>query len=184
MFYTGESGVPFTWIYSGDINGDNSANNDPIYIPKDAHNASEIVFAQNGTLTPAAQADSMEAFINRYPCVAAQRGQIMARNSCRFPWTHYMDVAIRQPLPTLRGQHLIFELDAFNFLNLLNKNWGAYPSGSTNDPFILIRQSFTGGNDLTNGAQPTFRYSPNFNLTNTQNASSNYRLQAQLRYTF
>jgi len=47
-----------------------------------------------------------------------------------------------------------------------------------------VRQTFVGGNDLRNGAQAAFRYSTNFNLTTTRNASSNYRLQAQLKYTF
>jgi hypothetical protein len=108
----------------------------------------------------------------------------MARNSCRFPWTRFLDFSARQSLRTLRLQNVILQIDAFNVLNLINKNWGAYPSGSTNDPFILIRQTFVGGNDLRTGAQAAFRYSPNFNLTTTQNASSNYRLQAQLKYTF
>lgn len=180
-----ESGVPYTWVVSGDLNGDGSGNNDPMYIPTNSHDPGQITFVQNGNLTPAAQQDSMEAFINRNPCVAAQRGQIMARNSCRFPWTRFLDFSARQSLHTLGMQHVILQIDAFNVLNLINKNWGAYPSGaSTNDPFILIRQTFVGGNDLRTGAQAAFRYSPNFNLTTTQNASSNYRLQAQLKYTF
>lgn len=186
LIFDAESGVPYTWVVSGDLNGDNSGNNDPMYIPKDAHDAGQIVFVQNGTLTPAAQADSMEAFINRNPCVASQRGQIMARNSCRFPWTRFLDFSARQSLRSLHAQNVILQVDCFNVLNLINKNWGAYPvGGSTNDPFILIRQTFVGGNNLlTNTAQAAFRYSPNFNLTTTQNASSNYRLQAQLKYTF
>ena len=186
FIFTGESGVPYTWIYSGDINADGSGNNDPIYVPTNAHLASEITFQPNGNLSVAAQQDSLEAFINRNPCVASQRGQIMARNSCRFPWTKEVDLSVRQSLRSLHAQNVILELDAFNFLNLLNKNWGVQPGAgqSTNDPFILTRRSYTGGNDLTNGARPVFIYSPNFNVVTNQNVASNYRLQAQIKYTF
>lgn len=190
FIYTAESGAPYTWVYSGDVNGDGASSNDPIYVPKDAHNASEILFVQNGSLTPAAQADSMNAFIDRNSCLASQRGTIMSRDSCRFPWTQELDLSVRQSLKSLGSQNLILEVDAFNFLNLLNKNWGSQAFqgsgvfGSTNDPFILTRKSFTGGNDLTNGASPEFAFTPGFNLNTTQNVASNYRLQALLKYTF
>lgn len=188
FIYTGESGVPFTVVYSGDLNGDGSLNNDPIYVPKNARDPNEIQFSSTPSATVAQQQDAFEGFINSLSCFNSQRGQIMQRNSCRFPWTQEIDLSVRQSLPTLRGQNLILQIDVFNFANLLNKNWGAQNfAATTNDPQPLSRRSFTGGTTgkLANGtAQPVFNYTPGFNLWNTQNVSSNYRLQVQLKYTF
>lgn len=185
--FVGESGVPFEYVYNGDINGDGSTANDPVYVPTDAHVASEILFQRNGNLSPAMQADSLEAFISSHGCLNSQRGKIMTRNSCRTPWTKFMNVSVRQPLPTLRGQNLILQLDVFNFLNLLNKNWGAQDLGSSNSPSLLARRNTVAapGQPLkwASGAQSVFIFSP-FQQFNTRNAPSNYALQLQLKYAF
>jgi hypothetical protein len=182
-----ESGVPFEYVYNGDVNGDNGTANDLIYVPKDARDPNEILFSQNGNLTPANQADSLEAFISRNECLNSQRGHIMTRNSCRSPWTKVMNVSVRQSLPTLRGQNFMLQLDIFNFLNLLNRNWGAQDIGSTNSPTLLSRRSWVPATGqplkLANGAQGVFNFTP-FQQFNTRNASSNYALQLQLKYAF
>lgn len=185
--FIGESGVPFEYVYGSDINGDGSTANDLVYVPTDAHNPSEILFQQNGNLTPAMQADSLEAFINSHECLASQRGKIMTRNSCRTPWTKFMNVSARQSLPSLHGQNFILQLDIFNFLNLLNKNWGAQDLGSSNSPSLLSRRSAVAapGQPLkwANGAQSVFIFSP-FQQFTTKNPQSNYALQLQLKYAF
>ena len=135
--WIGESGVPFEYVYNGDLNGDNSTANDLMYVPKNAHDTLEVRFVANGTITPAAQQDSLENFINGHACLNSQRGTIMKRNSCRAPWDKVVNLSARQSLPTLRGQNFIVQLDIFNFLNLLNKDWGARDFGSTNSPQIL-----------------------------------------------
>jgi Carboxypeptidase regulatory-like domain len=187
MSFVGESGVPFEYVYGSDINGDGSAANDLVYVPTDAHLASEILFLQNGNLTPAMQADSLDAFISAHECLNSQRGKIMLRNSCRTPWTKFMNASVRQSLPTLRGHNFILQLDIFNFLNLLNKKWGAQDLGSSNSPSLVSRGSAVArpGGTLkwADGAQSVFRFSP-FQQFNTKNAPSNYALQMQLKYSF
>jgi hypothetical protein len=187
LTWIGESGVPFEYVYNGDMNGDNSTANDLIYVPKNAHDTTEIRFSQNGSLTPAQQADSLENFINGHDCLNSQRGTIMKRNSCRAPWDKVVNLSARQSLPTLHGQNFILQLDVFNFLNLLNKNWGARDFGSTNSPQPLQRRSFVAAPGqpakMANGAQGVFNY-VSTNQFNTQNASSNYALQLQLKYSF
>jgi len=186
--FFGESGVPFEYIYGSDMNGDQGYGNDLMYVPKNAHDATEIQFSQNGNLTPAMQADSLENYIVARDCLNSQRGTIMQRNSCRAPWAKVMNLSVRQALPTTLGQRVMFQLDVFNFLNLLNKNWGAQDLGSTNSPYVLSRRTWvqpTAGQPLklVNGAMPVFNFSsiPQFTTTN---ASSNYALQAQLKYSF
>lgn len=185
--FFGESGIPYEYIYGSDLNGDGSSGNDLIYVPTDAHLASEILFQPNGTLTPAAQADALEQFISSHECLNSQRGRIMTRNSCRSPWTKIMNTSVRQSLPTLRGQNFILQLDVFNFLNLLNKKWGAQDLGSTFSPSLLVRRSAVAAPGqplkLASGAQPIFTYSPSQQF-NTQNPQSNYALQLQLKYSF
>ena len=173
----GESGTPFEFVYGGDMNGDGSTNNDLIYVPTDAHVTSEIQFAANGATSIAAQQDAFENFIKSNDCLSSQRGKIMDRNTCRTPWSKRLDVTFRQSLPTLSAQNLMLQLDIFNFFNLLNKNWGAQDLGSSNSPAILSRRSF-------NGKEGVYNFNTNFNQFNTQNVSSNYTLQLQLKYTF
>ncbi|MEA2763120.1 MAG: hypothetical protein QOD47_2404 [Gemmatimonadaceae bacterium] len=185
--FIGESGVPFEYVYGSDINGDGSTANDLVYVPTDAHVASEIQFVQNGNLTPAMQADSLDAFISAHECLNSQRGKIMLRNSCRTPWTKFMNGSVRQSLPTLHGHNFILQLDIFNVLNLLNKRWGAQDLGSSNSPSLLTRRSTVAaaGQPLkwANGAQSLFIFTP-FQQFNTRNAQSNYALQMQLKYSF
>ena len=102
----------------------------------------DSVRCQRRRSPPAAQQDSLENFINGHSCLNSQRGTIMKRNSCRAPWDKVVNLSARQSLPTLHGQNFILQLDVFNFLNLLNKNWGARDFGSTNSPQILQRRGF------------------------------------------
>jgi hypothetical protein len=183
-----ESGTPFEYVYGNDMNGDDGTANDLLYVPTDAHDPNEVQFQQNGSLTPDQQADLLENFITSHECLNSQRGTIMKRNSCRTPWTKVVNLSARQSLPTIKGQNFILQLDVFNFLNLLNKNWGAQDLGSTNSPSLLTRRSWvqpdlTKQLKLVDGAQPVFIFNQ-FNQFNTQNASSNYALQLQLKYTF
>jgi hypothetical protein len=111
----------------------------------------------------------------------------MLRNSCRTPWTKFMNASVRQSLPTLHGHNFILQLDIFNFLNLLNKNWGAQDLGSSFSPSLLSRRSAVAapGQPLkwASGAQSVFIFSP-FQQFNTKNPQSNYALQLQLKYAF
>jgi hypothetical protein len=187
LTWIGESGVPFEYVYNGDMNGDNSTANDLIYVPKNAHDTTEIRFSANGAITPAQQQDSLENFINAHSCLNSQRGTIMKRNSCRAPWDKVVNLSARQSLPTLRAQNFILQLDIFNFLNLLNKNWGSRDFGSTNSPQILTRRSFVAApghtSKLADQAQGVFNYVSTNQFT-TQNPQSNYALQLQLKYAF
>jgi hypothetical protein len=166
-------------VYGDDMNGDGSRSNDLIYVPTDVTNPAEIQLAVNGTTSIATQQQQFEQFIQNTPCLASQRGKIMDRNTCRTPWTKRLDVDVRQALPTFHGQNFLLQLDIFNFLNLLNKNWGAQDFGSSNSPAILTRKLFNGQEGVFN-----FNNSTAINQFSTQNVGSNYAMQVQLKYTF
>ncbi len=87
----------------------------------------------------------------------------MKRNSCRTPWDKVVNLSARQTLPTVQGKNFILQLDVFNFLNLLNKNWGSRDFGSSNSPALLTRRSYGAAAPgqpvkIVNGAQPVFIY--------------------------
>jgi hypothetical protein len=125
--YSGNTGAPITFTANGDLNGDGFNNNDPLYIPRNAADPSEIRIGTlaSGVFTPNANAAaSFEHLIQSQQCLREQRGRIMERNSCRGPWENLLNVSLRQTLPEVRGQRLTAQLDVFNFLNLLNDEWG------------------------------------------------------------
>jgi hypothetical protein len=187
LTWIGESGVPFEYVYGSDLNGDNSASNDLLYVPTNAHDTTQIRFTANGSTTVAQQQDLLEAFISSHPCLQSQRGTIMQRNSCRTPWDKVVNLSARQTLPSVQGKNFILQLDIFNFLNLLNKDWGSRDFGSSNSPALLTRRSYVAATGqplkIINGAQPVFIYNT-VSQFSTQNVSSNYALQLQLKYQF
>ena len=193
-FYEGMSGTPFTYIAVGDLNGDGNNANDPIYIPRDARDSAEIrIGLGSGTAWAynAAQADTLERFLASQDCLDDQRGKIMERNSCRSPWQNRLDVALRQHLPTIRGQRLTVQLDIVNFLNLLNKDWGqiSLPSANQNFPqqSILRQQGRTAGPMSQSKANYTFEPVPKASgpfRKDQQNQANFYRMQLTLKYTF
>jgi hypothetical protein len=133
LVYSGVSGAPHDYVYSSsggsssDMNGDGYNTNDLFYVPKNALDPAEIQFRTQGARTPAIQAQDLENFIASSDCLSGQRGKIMTRNSCRNPFTHLLDVSVRQQLPAVRGERVSVQWDIFNFGNLINKNWGKQP---------------------------------------------------------
>jgi hypothetical protein len=165
-----------------------------MYIPRDATDVTEMrigtvvggVFAPNP-----AEAQLVEDFIASHDCLDDQRGQIMERNSCRSPWQNRLDVALRQDIPTIRGQRLSLRLDIVNFLNFLNKDWGQIRLPSVNQNFpqqpILRQNSRTVGSLNQQYVNYTFENVPKASgafRKDQQNQANFYRMQLTLRYTF
>ena len=117
-FYNGRSGLPYTWIFNGDANGD-SIFQDPAYIP--------LVNDPNVSYGSATQAqiDAFQAFIDSDPYLSSHRGQIAERNAGRLPWINQVDLGLQQELPGFFKEHkTIVRMDIYNFLNMLNNDWG------------------------------------------------------------
>ncbi len=196
LYYERTSGVPLSYVASGDLNGDGYNGNDMLYIPHDATDPNEIrigtgvnaAFVQN---LPAAQA--FNRFIDAQPCLAKQRGHIMKRDSCRSPAQDRLDVSIRQGVPQYRGHELAVQLDIFNFLNFLNKKWGQIKLPTLSPTFPDQRAlSQTGRN-----AGPLSQSIPTFTFDNRLydpatgaptpfdgRISSVYQIQLTLKYSF
>jgi hypothetical protein len=205
VIYTGNSGAPFDYVYlsgggtgSGDANADGNSANDLIYVPKNALDPSEILFTgYNGNATAQAnaqaQAQAFDKFISSTPCLNQFRGQIMTRNACRNPWVNEIDISVAQGFGK-RFQNLQARLDVINFGNLLNKNWGAQAfsdQGATCGQIcsatgLLTQTANKLPAGVTNSTQAigVYTFDPSFKPFNAQNASSNYRMQLSMRYSF
>ena len=185
-YYIGESGRPFTWTATGDLNADGSNANDPVYVPRSALDPLEILISGTSSASgednsPAAvaareqeQRDALEQFIARTDCLRRQRGRILARNSCREPWSNTMLASVRQSIP-LGRRALEAQLDVLNVLNLLHPRWGLQRQAS---PGLLehVGQSPQ--------AQPVFRFNRGAGGWINAPAESAFQLQLGARYRF
>ena len=111
----------------------------------------------------------------------------MKRNSCDTPWTNTLNVALRHSVRTISGQHVSLELQVYNFLNLLNKNWGeqAFAGAFAGSQTLLTMRSKTPTSQtLQQGAVPVYTFDPTFSRFLSDNIASNYQIQLQARYSF
>jgi len=192
FYYSKASGTPYSFVYGGnagrgDMNGDGSNANDPIYIPTGRTDPKMgfVATTLNGVaITAAEQTATLDQFINDNSCLSKQRGTIMKPTSCRNPMFDRFDLTIEQQLPEIRGQRATLRLDVFNAANLLNSKWGRIKSASANGNSTLLQvQSLTNADPATQVPVVTF-----LNTFNTQftplAVSQFYQLQASLRLSF
>lgn len=212
VIYSGNSGAPFDFVYgnnggtTGDLNADGQTQNDLMYVPRNALDKDEILFRNfnstnaDSVAASLVQAAAFEQLIADNDCLSKQRGTIMKRNSCRNPWTNRVDISVAQSLGKFGGEwfkNVQVRLDVINFTNLLNKNWGEQPFSDQNATCGQICSATVAllhtGNLLPPGvpangnsasARPLFTFNPKYKIYNSDNASSNYRMQLSARYSF
>jgi hypothetical protein len=195
LYYEGMAGTPFTYVANGDLNGDLGTNNDPLYIPRDATDATEVRIGRGSGAAFALNSEDAEAFENfiaSQDCLDDQRGRIMERNSCRSPWQNRMDVSVRQTIPWA-AQRIALQLDIVNFLNLLNDKWGQtnLPTQSANftQQQILTVRGREAGALNSAGSLTNFEFLSSVRdqgpFLKSQTATGNfYQMQLTLRYSF
>ena len=181
--------MPFTYATAGtggtgDLNADGSSLNDPIYVPRNAADTTEIRFAGSPSAVATQQA-AFEGFIARTPCLRAQRGRIVRRNSCRSPWVHTLNVAVRQSV-RFGGHTLSAECQVFNFLNLLSRRSGQVRLPNDSDALsrvgVLEQVGQTPG--AASQSQGLFHYDEGFRSFTSQSLLSSYKIQVGARNSF
>ena len=176
--FAGNGGNRYSFIYSGDVNGDGQTGNDLIYIPRDQ---SEILLDPLGTVSAAEQWTKLNAFIEQDDYLRKHRGQIAERFGAPNPWYSDVDLRILQDFIFERGgtRHgFQLSLDVLNVGNLLNSSWGVrkVASSSATSPLSLVR--FTGGKPVFNFVGPAQTFVDDPGLL------SRWRAQLGLRYLF
>lgn len=192
LFYNGQSGRRFSYIYDPSIVQDDGTNSfDLIYIPAKASDIQFVNIMNGSTVvrTAAQQQDDMDDFINNNEYLSKYRNSYAGRNGARNPFSHVVDLKLLQDfyIKTKGKMHNIqLSLDVFNLTNLVNKSWGRkYLVGD--DVFRLIRfEGFKNpsGGDYTPLYTFTKPTGTPWSINDSGTSSSRWQAQFGLRYTF
>jgi hypothetical protein len=191
--FLGAGGNRYSFVYTGDVNGDGSASNDLVYIPKDQ---SEINFEaytdENGnTVSADEQWAQWSAFVAQDDYLSNNKGEIADRFGALNPWYANVDIRLLQDFVFgSPGSEHRFQLsvDCLNVLNLLSNSWGVRSVANSAATSPLL---YTG----MDGNEPVFNYKAVATETYTEDLSiysrwedlsiySRWRIQVGLRYLF
>lgn len=197
--YIGEQASPFTYTYSGDMNGDRVSGNDLLYVP---NSASELTFAPlvvsstvnnvttTRTYTQDEQRAAFDAYINQDKYLRSRRGQYAQRNESTLPMLHRLDLSISQDIYIkIAGKKNTFQFraDILNFTNMVNKDWGL--SQRATNPNVLAYSNTTAANvpiyTLATQTDPNGnRYLIKDTFQKNSSTSDVWQAQFTLRYIF
>ncbi|MBD8527299.1 TonB-dependent receptor [Pseudomarimonas arenosa] len=126
LFYEGRSGRPFSYIFTGDANGDGRTFNDLFYVPA---GPGDVLFGSinsSGVFTPNPQAE--QDFFNWLATqehLSQYAGTYAPENGFRAGWVNTFDLRFSQELPGfMEGHKSEIWLDIQNVGNLINEDWG------------------------------------------------------------
>ena len=205
LSYNGQSGSPFSYVYSSFTNlnaivGDGVSGSDLMYIPASRAEMDAQVFLTRLTgaaATPAANAaniaqqkDDYEVFINSDKYLRKHRGQFAERNGARLPFTNILDANISQDFMMKVGQNthkVSVTLDIFNLTNLISKDAGKFYFLANDQTNVVSFRGFQAGTTI-----PTFQFFKPINnkpyllndVQTSANTSSRWNGQLTFRYSF
>ena len=179
--FAGAGGNRYSFIYSGDVNGDGQGGNDLIYIPA---SQDEILFdpytSGSTTLTPEEQWTRLDEFIQQDKYLRSHRGQIAERFGALNPWYNNLDLKVLQDFSLGSGSNRhTFQLsvDLLNAGNLINSSWGVrkVASASATSPLTFVRFNSAGA--------PVFNFTgPAATFIDDPGLYSRWRAQFGIRY--
>ncbi len=176
LIYTGQSGLPYTWTVSGDVNADGINGNDLVFVPADQ---SQI------TLQDPNQFAALTEFIDGQACLRNAKGRFVQRGACRNPWQSFLNLRLGWTSPEfVKGQKAEVQLDVFNVLNLVNSRWGLFEQEAQfeNHPSSFLRAV---GYDAANN-RPIYSFIAPTAVRSTVYTPtlSRWRVQLGARYAF
>lgn len=199
LYYSGQSGSPYSLIYTNAPFG-NSNNAPLVYIPKTAAdiNLADIKDVNgNVTKTAAQQWNELNSFISGDSYLSSHRGQYAQRNALRTPWNHELDLKLMHEfyLSKNNRQHVLtVSLDIFNVLNLINNDWGHVTFVTNVNNYTVNFLKFANDANGLKPGTPASGYQPTFQFQAPPAGTSQYytndpinsRWQGQLgiKYSF
>lgn len=184
-FIERRTGGQASYVYGGDMNGDGGTSNDLVYIPNDASSTVFLPITGSTPFSPAQQAAAWEAYIAQDAYLSQHRGEYAQRGAVFLPMVTRMDVSLAQDIfRSLGGMRhsLQFRVDAINFGNLLNSEWGVGKRLVNNQPLIPAGVDAQG--------RPQFRMRVingqlmSQSLETTSGIADVYQIRFALRYSF
>ncbi len=124
-----QSGRPYSYTMSGDANADGVSLNDLFHVPRDSADVS---------LTNHERWGELDRYVESHACLRAQRGRIMARNSCRNPAVLTLDGRLAKTVSLGGIQRMEIGVDVFNLPNLLNRDWGLVRETASNQSVAML----------------------------------------------
>lgn len=182
LIYVGQSGRPYTYIVSGDVNADGFSNNDRVYVPINEFDIS-LCPATGSCLatTPTNMAEyrRLDDYINGEACLRENRGQFVGRNTCREAWLSTFNARIGKGVHTFGGQRIDFSMDIRNVLSLLGVGGQVRTTGSFEAVNLLQSQGYN-----TALGRPRYRVGtlPIRNAVNT--TASRWQIMLGAKYSF
>jgi hypothetical protein len=140
LFARAQSGLPYTPIVQGDVNGDGRGG-DRAFIPAPADESDATLAAQMRSLIDNSRGGAKD-------CLLASLGKAAPRNGCRGPWTQSLNIQWRPPMPQKWGGRVIPNVYFQNVLAGLDqaihgsgslRGWG---SQIAPDPVLLVPKGF------------------------------------------
>ena len=125
LTYIGNSGIPYSVCYNGDLNGD-GVYNDLLYIPTDAE-VDQMHFTATADYTALQQQSNFKAWLAKDGYMRKHRGEYYRRNAGNKPFENHFDFHFAHRFnfrigKGMRGLEL--SLDLVNLGNLFSKEWG------------------------------------------------------------
>jgi hypothetical protein len=163
--YTGQSGSPFSYTMTGNINNDGNNFNDLMYVPT-REELQQMVFVNNTVgsganaiiYTPDQQRAFFEEHISKDSYLSSRRGQHAERNGARLPFVNLFTAKLQQDFNIRLGAdtyaiQVIY--DVFNLGNLVNADWGKQYFANFDQANILQFAGFQSGT-----VTPQYRFTP------------------------
>jgi hypothetical protein len=186
FFQTGNQGR-YSMFYSNDMNGDQLANNDLMFIPNKAEDLKWKATTSGGvTYSEADQIAAFNNLLNSDAYLNANRGKYAARNGALLGWITTIDLSVQQNFAVGapgKKHTLQLRLDFYNVGNMINNKWGVNKAVNYNN---LLRYE---GVDASN--TPIFSLNRDAanklisSVTNTRAALEDvWQMQFGVRYIF
>lgn len=147
MFARAQSGLPFTPLVQGDVNGDGRGG-DRAFIPNLATETDANLAGQLRALLASGSSTARG-------CLVANLGRVAPRNGCRGPWTETLNIQWRPPTPSRWRDRVRPNVYLENVLAGVDqalhgsalRGWG---SPATPDPVLLVPRGFDVANKRFN----------------------------------
>ena len=120
VLYVGQSGAPYSYVYRGDVNGDGFPG------PRTAGLSNDLIYITDeigGFPGSFVSSRLWQGIYDLERCLQEQTIRILARNTCRTPWSNRIDLRVAQRI-RIPGLSADVTLDLLNALNLLHSHWG------------------------------------------------------------
>jgi hypothetical protein len=188
--FAGAGGNRYSFLYSGDVNGDGQGGNDLIYIPLDQGDITlgDCPTGCGTNVTAQQQWEALDAFIEQDDYLRSHRGEIAERFGAVNPWYNNVDLRILQDFAFggITRHNFQLSVDVLNVGNLISSKWGVRKTASSaaTSPLRLVTDADGVPQFDANGAPILNFTGPAETFIDDPGLFSRWRAQLGLRYFF